>query len=150
MAVPILIFCLVFALGCGGEEEPSSGVEQGPEMVSENLQHVQTDSLRQDSLHIAPSPDISEQVSVERPVVRQDPVFDPGGRYLIQVGAYQNEASARRIMEDLKKMRYPAQVVAEKGVFRVRIGFFKGISEAEALGKRLQQELGLDYWVVNR
>lgn len=155
MAARILIFGLVFLIGCGGQEDATDKMEQALEqMIAQSQKTASADSVQKDSVQSSASlgalePDASV-VPPEDTVVRERPTFDPGGKYLVQVGAYQQKASARRVMEDLRKMKYPAQVVQGDGVFRVRIGFFSSVSDARAVGKRLQEELGLEYWVVNR
>ncbi|MCZ6632017.1 MAG: SPOR domain-containing protein [bacterium] len=149
MGARILIFGLVFLMGCGAQEEATDNTEQALEqMIAQSQKTASADSVQKDSVQSSASLGVLEPE--EDPVVRERPTFDPVGKYLLQVGAYQQEAAAKRVMEDLRKMRYPAQVVQGKGVFRVRIGFFSSVSDAKAVGKRLQEELGLEYWVANR
>ena len=149
----------VFLLGCGsGEEAPNEAEQKLREMIALKEQQIRVDSIAVDSADgtggeavasaesiAPPSREVLTPVSGEEPAV-----YTPGGRYLLQVGAYKNRPSADRMAADLRDMGYPAQVVPGEGTFRVRIGFFRGVSEAEAVGRRLKQDLGVEYWIDNR
>ncbi len=151
---PILVAVL---MGCGGGEEAPETSEPPPqEPVVAEQQEVSgevADSVRGavDSLQAAVG---QREAPVRAPPVKESHprrvVFTPGGRYLLQVGAYKNRSAADRAKADLRQMGYPAQAVPGRGVFRVRIGFFQKASEAESLGVRLKRDLGLEYWVANR
>jgi len=79
------------------------------------------------------------------------------GRYIIQVGTYPTEASAKRIIKKLSDdgiKAYNAKVDnpdPEKGMIgtynRVRIGFFDAKSTAEAFAKSRLEPMGYRWWV---
>ena len=57
------------------------------------------------------------------------PAIQPGGRYTIQIGAFQKEEEAKQIVNNLKSKGYPAFIkttdIPGKGtLYRVRIGTF--------------------------
>lgn len=67
---------------------------------------------------------------------------DPGLDHYLQVGAFRDEANARRLKEDLESkgvgnvvIRYDEAV--RPGVYRVRIGPIQGTAEYDALASRL-------------
>jgi len=79
------------------------------------------------------------------------------GRYIVQVGIYPTEASAKRIIKKLSDdgiKAYNAKVDnpdPEKGMIgtynRVRIGFFDAKSTAEAFAKSRLEPMGYRWWV---
>lgn len=137
--------------GCGGGEEADSP----PEGAQEALEAVAPDSAGPDtaavSIQSAPAESaMAVEVAPPAPQEREEVVFSARGRYLLQVGAYRNRASAEAVGKKLRARGYPAQVVPSGEVFRVRIGFFGTVAEAKALGERLKADMGLAYWVDNR
>ena len=68
------------------------------------------------------------------------------GDFLLQLGAYREEATAQTVIQRLSGKGYQAQVLAKdlpnKGGkwYRVRIGSFKNREEAEKMAKRLEQD----------
>jgi len=79
------------------------------------------------------------------------------GRYIVQVGIYPTEASARKVIKKLSDdgiKAYNAKVDnpdPEKGMIgtynRVRIGFFDAKSTAEAFAKSRLEPMGYRWWV---
>jgi len=79
------------------------------------------------------------------------------GRYIIQVGIFPTEASARKLIKKLANdgiKAYNARVEnpdPDKGMFgtynRVRIGFFEARSNAEAFAKARLEPLGYKWWI---
>jgi cell division protein FtsN len=147
-----LVFCGVF-LGCS-EEGSGPPEDSGENAASEKV------SATVDSVTIPPAE--TDMVTTSQSVVdsasliggRESPTlytnFSPTGRYILQVGAYRNRASADDAAVDLKLMGYPTQVVAVGAIFRVRIGFFDKVGDAKELGEQLHSEVGTRYWVDNR
>ncbi len=146
--------------GCGSEERSAPPLEETEPQVEE----VEAESLATGVLE-------GTQEEASKPGLRgsreQEPAgsskpgteesqrsgrisFSAHGRYLIQVAAYQDRARADRLAGDLRLMGYPSGVVPGEGIYRVRIGFFEKVSEAESLGERLKKELGLSFWVDKR
>ncbi len=147
----LILGVFVFA-GCAAEEPADV-----PEYTGEPAKQEVADSARVDSGQQASSElDSFEPMADEPQMTRVEEVvapqvqFSPRGRYLLQVGAYKNQRSAERDVVLLQERGYPAQMVPSNGVYRVRIGFFKTVSDAETLGRLLKQELGLESWVDNR
>jgi cell division protein FtsN len=70
----------------------------------------------------------------------------PTGDFILQLGAYREEATAQTVIQRLSGKGYQARVVARdlpaKGDkwYRVRIGPFKNREEAEKMAKRLEQD----------
>ena len=70
----------------------------------------------------------------------------PTGDFVIQLGAYREEATAQTVIERLSGKGYQAQITAKdlpaKGGkwYRVRIGAFKNREEAEKMAQRLAHD----------
>ena len=68
------------------------------------------------------------------------------GDFVLQLGAYREEATAQTVIQRLSGKGYQAQVMAKdlpaKGGkwYRVRIGPFKNREEAEKMAKRLEHD----------
>ena len=76
-----------------------------------------------------------------------------GGEYAIQVAAFSDGASATGLIDHLLKQGYPAYVItprpAEESVlYRVRIGPYPDRPAAEALGRQVEEEQALDWFIV--
>jgi len=72
------------------------------------------------------------------------PKIDPNGRYTVQIGAFQNQAEANKLVSSLKSSGYPAfikqvQTPDKKVWYRVRVGTFSTRSEAVSYGDKLKQ-----------
>jgi rare lipoprotein A len=80
-------------------------------------------------------------VTVETPMVARD----PGGLWL-QLGAFGSAESAEqfrdRVKRELPWMLEPVQVTARDGLHRVRLGPYKSMQEAAAIGDKVRQSLG--------
>jgi len=73
------------------------------------------------------------------------------GDYATQVAAFDQRRWARVLADRLAAVGYPAYVVegdADQAVFRVRIGPYPDRRAAEAVGRRVQEEEALDWYVV--
>jgi cell division septation protein DedD len=95
----------------------------------------------------------SPKVVVEKtPPTKQDtppdkstmPKIDPSGRYTVQIGAFQNQTEANKLMNSLKSNGYPAfikqvETPDNKTWYRVRVGTFSTKSEALNYGEKLKQ-----------
>ena len=77
-----------------------------------------------------------------------------GGEYAIQVAAFSNGASATGLVDRLLEQGYPAYVIftlrpAEESVlYHVRIGHYPDRPAAEAIGRQVEDEQALDWFVV--
>jgi len=160
--VRCLLVAFALMWGCEGREavpETDEDAQRLQEMIVRQQQaDVQSrrqpaDSIDGDSgraVALEESLSVTERGTQAAGRLRNRSVYSPTGRFLLQVGAYRNRSGAEQVASDLKRMGYPAQVISAKEIFRVRIGFFEDISEADAAGRLLKQGLGLDYWVTNR
>lgn len=75
------------------------------------------------------------------------------GDHAIQVAAYDQPGLARVLADRLVAAGYPAYVVearleADQVVFRVRMGPYPNLPAARAVGRRVRDEEGLDWYVV--
>ena len=87
---------------------------------------------------------------VELPVVRPS----VGGEYAIQVGAFSNGANATGLVDRLIEQGYPAYVFMprpgdEPAIHRVRIGDYPDRSAASEIGRQVEDEAELDWFVVS-
>jgi len=76
-----------------------------------------------------------------------------GGEYAIQVSAFADVASASRLADRLMAQSYAAYVIGPRqgdvpALHRVRIGDFPNRSAAEAVGRQVEEEEALDWFVV--
>ena len=76
----------------------------------------------------------------------------PGG-YAVQVTALQERTAAERMAERLNGRGYPAFVVGSAGgepvpLFRVRVGTYASLEEAERVRRRLAEEEALTPWIT--
>lgn len=72
------------------------------------------------------------------------PKIDPNGRYTVQIGAFQNQTEANKLVSSLKSNGYPAfikqvQTPDKKNWYRVRVGTFSTRSDAVSYGDKLKQ-----------
>jgi len=75
------------------------------------------------------------------------------GRFAIQVGAYDRKPQAAALAGRLAAKNYPAYVAESRNledriVFRVRIGGYTDRSTAEATGRRITADEGLDWYLL--
>ncbi|HET7400126.1 MAG TPA: septal ring lytic transglycosylase RlpA family protein [Usitatibacter sp.] len=81
------------------------------------------------------------QATVETPMLARD----AGGLWL-QLGAFGNAQSAEQFRDQVKRdlpwMREPVQVSAAEGLHRVRLGPYKSLEEAAAVGDKVRRSLG--------
>ena len=59
--------------------------------------------------------------------------------YTIQVGAFRNGQLANNMAAQLKAMQFPAMVVFEDGLYKVRVGEFKSLDNAVEMEQRLRK-----------
>ncbi len=72
------------------------------------------------------------------------PRIDPNGRYTVQIGAFQNQTEANKLVNSLKSSGYPAfikqlQTPDKKNWYRVRVGTFSTRPDAVIYGEKLKQ-----------
>jgi len=80
------------------------------------------------------------------------PGFDGSGSgFSVQVGAFSERDSARRLEDRLSKLGFPTYTVdggGSGGKWRVRVGPVSDRSEAEALARTLKQDESLPTWIL--
>ncbi|MGB2692477.1 MAG: SPOR domain-containing protein [Thermodesulfobacteriota bacterium] len=72
------------------------------------------------------------------------PKVDPNGLYTVQIGAFQNQTEANKLMNSLKSNGYPAfikqtETPDKKIWYRVRVGTFSTRPDAISYGDKLKQ-----------
>ena len=149
------LFLLLCA--CGGEEIDRED-ELDEESDEEGRYELVIVEATQDS---AQAPSAAREVWVveggrggaEEAVDPGQPVlFDPGGEFTVQVGAYQDSRIAGKIVLDLSGDGYPAYAIASPDgkEVRVRIGYFKTRKDAERFGRIFKEDRDTEYWVDRR
>jgi cell division septation protein DedD len=71
--------------------------------------------------------------------------------WAIQVGAFSEEATARRLVKTLEAKRYPVAVLPSTGSnkrWRVRVQPLRGEDHARGIANQLKREEGLPTWLV--
>lgn len=103
------------------------------------------------------SPEVkpAETAPAPAPAASQAPAQPAPGQktYYIVVGAFQDEAQANRLVNDLKgKGASQAQVfmTTSTGYHRVCYAFFTNLADAEAALPRVQQEVNPSAWILHR
>ena len=78
--------------------------------------------------------------------------YDPRGSFTVQVAGYRDKKKAHALLQQLSESGYPAYGITrpDGGEMRVRIGYFSTGEEAEAFGRRFQEDRQMDYWVDKR
>lgn len=79
-------------------------------------------------------------------------IYDPAGRFTVQVAGYQNAAKAKDLSRELRDDGYPAYVTKRggSGEVRVRIGYFSSFEDASNFGRLLYTDRNLEFWVDRR
>jgi cell division septation protein DedD len=111
-----------------------------------------TDKSEADSKEVIKEKESPKVVVEKTPPTKQDtppdkstmPKIDPNGRYTVQIGAFQNQTEANKLMNSLKSNGYPAfikqvETPDNKTWYRVRVGTFSTKSEALNYGDKLKQ-----------
>lgn len=73
------------------------------------------------------------------------PKIDPNGRYTVQIGAFQNQKEAEKLVSSLKSKGYPAfikqvETPDKKTWYRVRVGTFATRPDAVVYGNKLKDQ----------
>lgn len=88
---------------------------------------------------------------VAAPRAAQHASSDPRRLWAIQVGAFSDQASARRLAEDLGEKGYPTKLLAAGGQsqrWRVRVQPVRGEASANEIAARLKRVERLPTWVL--
>ena len=137
---------LFLASNCGGKKEEEI-VAQKSRLV------VVPQSTGAVEKAITPAQKETTQVEVEKKAVPEKTIpYDREGRFTVQVCSYKNRDLAEQLVQQLESKGYPAYMEAKERTknFRVRIGYFKTVEDADRFGAHFKRREGLDYWVDNR
>lgn len=94
------------------------------------------------------------EVSIEKsPLENQDsipaksaiPKIDPSGRYTVQIGAFQDQSQANRLLNSMKSKGYPVFIKQmespdNKHWYRVRVGTFSTRNDAISYGDKIKEK----------
>jgi cell division septation protein DedD len=92
---------------------------------------------------VVPAPQPVQSTSVPAPAATAQPSDPTGPGYAVQVAAYRNRRDADTLAKQLTAKGYPAFVMdpvkgTSTSLFRVRVGKYKTLKDAEAVEARLQ------------
>jgi len=73
------------------------------------------------------------------------PKIDPSGRYTVQIGAFQDQSEATKVLNSMKSKGYPAFMKQKKSPdnknwYRVRVGTFSTKGEAAEYGSQIKEK----------
>ena len=90
-----------------------------------------------------------DSAAVESAVDAKPVHFDPEGGFTVQIGFYEDGATARDKVKALTGNGYPAYSISspEHSAHRVRIGYFKSRADADRFGRIFVEDHGGDFWV---
>ncbi|MDG5815838.1 SPOR domain-containing protein [Chitinispirillales bacterium ANBcel5] len=146
--------------GCGKQETPEESEFASTRGESKTFRTDASDVFdefyRDDTSPEQPSePEPREPTRSASP---QKPEFVENGRYVVQLTTVQSNTNAENLSAELNSKGYPAYVVEVNNpapnlhgtYYRVRIGGFRGISQAQSFGNNFLKPDGYDFWVDNR
>lgn len=123
-------------------EEPTPGTTLLEDLgAGEAAEEPPAESVQEQVQTAAPPPAISEP----------EPAPAAGG-HVIQVFSSADEVQAKKLLKQLQDGGYPAFLspvdVSGQTMFRVRIGPYSELTEAEVVADRIRQSFRLDTWVT--
>ena len=136
-SIIVLILSVILA-GCGGEKEKEAAVK---------IQTTDSQVIVQDTVAEIAIAEPTKPVAVSAPTKKKL------GRYTVQIGAFRSEKRAIEARSKYNSMGYDAYMEkttvggADRAWFRVRIGRFQRIDEAEKVSKELNAKGGVKTWV---
>ncbi|MCX7726844.1 MAG: SPOR domain-containing protein [Chitinispirillaceae bacterium] len=88
----------------------------------------------------------------------EKPSFSENGKYVIQIASVPSFSLAEKISKKLKEKGYPTYIAEvinptpslSGTYYRVRIGGFKGMTEAKEFGEKFLAPEGYEYWIDKR
>jgi cell division septation protein DedD len=128
----------------------SLSLEQTPTPVEEIKNKEKLEIAKNEEEKTLPPAPIDEPIksgAKKEGTIKRDiavaPTIETEGKYTIQIGAFQNEEIAKKIVDELKSKGYDAFIktveISGKGTWhRVRIGTFKTREEAMLYGDKLK------------
>lgn len=150
-------FCGVALVACSSEEEPAVEVapSPAPKAVEQPApaQEVQPAADEDPALQpmVAPAQEAAPAVPAA-PVAQSE-----SGSYVLQVGIQPSKKGANNIIAKLAEKGVTAYISEvenpgelEGTYYRVRVGYFATIHDAQAFGKNVLESAGFPWWVDNR
>ena len=169
----IVVFSLgvIIGKGLGGsdtqtiersyDEDVSSEKFSEPELVGEgsivqdsNLTEIESKELPKESDSESKEETEPLEVSIEKsplenqgstPAKSAMPKIDSSGRYTVQIGAFQDQSQANRLLNSMKSKGYPAFIKQmespdNKRWYRVRVGTFSTRDDAISYGDKIKEK----------
>ncbi|MCH8013604.1 MAG: SPOR domain-containing protein [Candidatus Dadabacteria bacterium] len=169
----IVVFSLgvIIGKGLGGsdtqtiersyDEDVSSEKFSEPELVGEgsivqdsNLTEIESNELPKESDSESKEETESLEVSIEKsplenqgstPAKSAMPKIDSSGRYTVQIGAFQDQSQANRLLNSMKSKGYPVFIKQmespdNKRWYRVRVGTFSTRDDAISYGDKIKEK----------
>ena len=136
-----IIFILFFSAnlaGCGGESKKEADVK----IKTTDTQVV-----------VEESPAETKPDEAGKPIAISAPVKKKTGKFTVQIGAFRSEQRAIEARSKYRSMGYDAYMEKttvggeDRAWFRVRIGRFQRISEAENVSRELNAKGNIKAWV---
>ena len=134
----IVLLLSVILAGCGGEKEKEAAVK------------IQTTDSQ---VIVQNTPAEVAIAETTKPEADSAPAKKKTGRYTVQIGAFRSERRAIEARSKYNSMGYDAYMEkttvggTDRAWYRVRIGRFQRISEAEKVSKELNAKGGVKTWV---
>lgn len=135
----IILLLSVTLAGCGGEKEKEAAVK----IQTTDSQVIVQDTPAEIAIAEATNPEAALSAPTKKRI----------GRYTVQIGAFRSEQRAIEARTKYNSMGYDAYMERttvggkDRAWFRVRIGHFQRISEAEKVSKELNAKGGVKTWV---
>lgn len=117
-------------------EQPKEKTESEAAKVEEQIPTISTSKEQTATTQ-------SETEKVEQKKLATLPTIEPGGRYTVQIGSFQEESKAKQIVDSLKSKGYPVfikqvDIPGEGTRYRARVGTFKTREDAGLYGDDLK------------
>ena len=109
---------------------PADGSTKSDVGTLTNSGSVPDSPCTSDSAHMNPS---------DKNTDSEFPNFSPSVTYSVQVGAFRNPAYARRLLNELTEMDFPARIDDNSQYDRVLVGQFDVLNDAAMMERRLKQ-----------
>ena len=109
---------------------PADGSTKSDVGTLTNSGSVPDSPCTSDSAHMNPS---------DKNTDSEFPNFSPSVTYSVQVGAFRNPAYARRLLNELTEMDFPARIDDSSQYDRVLVGQFDVLNDAAMMERRLKQ-----------
>lgn len=121
-------------------EEKEKSLEEGltKELIPEEMPPV-----------IVPSVTTDLKTESEVEVVKKSEIDSSKKVYTVQVGAFSQEVSARKLAEEIRDKGYQTYVVKGKSLYKTQVGEYKSYEEAQNVSQKLK-ELGYPIFVTTR